>query len=144
MFTLHTENPDVTMVSQSEFGIRPIPTPGARFLKPLLFNIHDGTEDIGHLGIMGNEDETAEVAIRLGSRFYGRGYGALAVREVTRYAGEELGYQEIFARIKEDNEASLMMAEKAGFTVVGIELAPRSVVRAAGPDTLIYSHTHMN
>jgi RimJ/RimL family protein N-acetyltransferase len=140
MFTIETQNPDVTLVSQAEFGVRPIITPGKSFLKPLYFNIYDGTQSVGHLGIKANQDDTAEVAITLGYRFFNRGYGTLAVREVTRYAEEDLGYEEVVARIKEDNEASLRMAEKAGFTVVGIELAPRSVVGTDSPDTFIYSH----
>ncbi|MHC5310324.1 GNAT family N-acetyltransferase [Myroides sp. LJL116] len=50
-----------------------------------------------------------------------KGYGSMALQMVMDYAKEDLYLHQLYANISTDNEASLALFEKKGFSLVGVK-----------------------
>ncbi len=59
--------------------------------------------------------DRAEIGYYLGSQFTGQGYMTEAVRLLSAYVSDELGYTDLFAKVHEDNLASARVLERAGY-----------------------------
>ena len=80
-------------------------------------------QPIGNLGLHGI-DETqgrATFGISIGEKAYwGRGYGTEALREVLRYAFQEMGLRRVVLEADEDNARAIRCYEKCGFVREGL------------------------
>jgi len=81
------------------------------------------------LRISAGDPGAGEVGFAVAPRSRGRGYAGAAVREICRWGFAELGLRRIEWRAEVGNDASLRVAEKAGFTVEGLL---RQAVRTDG------------
>ncbi|HWT27326.1 MAG TPA: GNAT family N-acetyltransferase, partial [Mobilitalea sp.] len=79
-----------------------------------------GTEELIGTGILYFEEEydKYEIAYNLSKKAWGFGYTTEAMREIIRFAKEELKITEIMGRHAKDNQASGKVLEKLGFTYV--------------------------
>jgi len=57
----------------------------------------------------------AEIGYWIGEPYWGKGYATAAVKQLTRFAFEELGLLRIYAGVYDYNNASMRVLEKAGF-----------------------------
>jgi RimJ/RimL family protein N-acetyltransferase len=78
---------------------------------------------VGGVNLRLGEHDVAEVSYFLSRAARGRGFATRAVRLVSRRAFEQLGIE---LRSHPDNEASVRVAERAGFTREGVEGASRA------------------
>lgn len=78
---------------------------------------------IGIIGLVRIEEETSQCsfAYLLGCDYWNRGYGTEAVKEVIRFAFEELEIRRIVADHMTENPASGAVMRKAGMTHIGTE-----------------------
>jgi RimJ/RimL family protein N-acetyltransferase len=81
----------------------------------------------------------AEVSYFLRASARGRGFATRAVRLVTRWAFDELGIQRFELRAHPENEASIRVAERAGFKREGIERASRAWPDGTRFDSALFS-----
>lgn len=87
------------------------------------FAIATGSEAIGSIGLMPGKDVhrfTAELGYWLAEPFWGRGIMTEAVKAVSEYALETLGFSRIYAEPYATNPASARVLEKSGFALEGI------------------------
>jgi RimJ/RimL family protein N-acetyltransferase len=85
------------------------------------------------------DHDTAEVSYFLRASARGRGFATRAVFLLARWAFDELGIQRLELRAHPDNEASIRVAERAGFTREGIERASRSWPDGSRFDSVLFS-----
>ena len=84
------------------------------------------TEDgqpIGNLGLLEIEEThgRATLGIAIGEKdFWGRGYGTEAIRQVLRYAFEEIELRRVALGADEDNARGIRCYEKCGFVREGL------------------------
>ncbi len=80
---------------------------------------------IGIIGLVRIDEEKSECsfAYMLGCDYWGKGYGTEAVKEVIRFAFEELGIQRIVADHMAENPASGAVMRKAGMVHTGTQRA---------------------
>ena len=64
---------------------------------------------------------TVENSVYVHRRARGRGVGELLLRELIATAGDS-GFHSLIARIVGENEGSIRLHEKCGFTLVGTEI----------------------
>lgn len=57
----------------------------------------------------------AEIGYWIGEPYWGKGYATSAVKQLIRFAFEELGFLRIYAGVYDYNNASMRVLEKAGF-----------------------------
>lgn len=62
---------------------------------------------------------TVEVGYDLQEEFWGKGYMREAMKAILKFAGDEMKVKEIIACIYMENQRSIHLAEKLGFTVSG-------------------------
>jgi RimJ/RimL family protein N-acetyltransferase len=87
------------------------------------FAIASKSEAIGSIGLMPGQDVhrfTAELGYWLGEPFWGKGIMTEAVRTLSEYALNELGFCRIYAEPYTTNLASARVLEKSGFVLEGI------------------------
>lgn len=94
---------------------------------------------VGGVNLRMAGNETAEVSYFLRASARGRGLATRAVRLVTRWAFDELGIERIELRAHPDNDASIRVAERAGFTREGIERASRAWPDGTRFDSILFS-----
>lgn len=85
-------------------------------------------QPIGNLGLHAIDEAQgrAMLGIAIGERdFWGRGYGAEAIRRVLRYAFAELGLRRVGLQVDEDNLRGIRCYEKGGFVREGLLRAHR-------------------
>lgn len=78
----------------------------------------DTGELVGQIGLHSfpHNGETAyEVCYMLKHKYFHHGYALEGARAMINYAFSELGLQVVYAQIKTNNNASMKVAEKAGF-----------------------------
>ena len=78
------------------------------------------TEELIGTGLIYFEEEYGkfEIAYNLGKKAWGFGYITEAMREVIKFAKEELGIKEIIGRHAKENPASERVMKRLGFTYV--------------------------
>jgi RimJ/RimL family protein N-acetyltransferase len=77
---------------------------------------------IALMGLTANRAvRTAEIGFWAAPSTRGQGYMTEAVRGLVRYGFDELGVQRVFWQAYDGNDASRRVAEKAGFTIVGLQ-----------------------
>lgn len=106
-----------------------------------VFRIVDAETDevVGGVNLRFAEHDIAEVSFFLARVARGRGFATRAVRLVARWAFEELGIERLELRAHPDNEASMRVAERAGFTREGLERASRAWPDGTRFDSVLYS-----
>jgi RimJ/RimL family protein N-acetyltransferase len=106
-----------------------------------VFRAVDAATDqvVGGVNLRMAGNETAEVSYFLRASARGRGLATRGVRLVSRWAFEELGIERIELRAHPDNDASIKVAERAGFTREGIERASRAWPDGARFDSVLFS-----
>ncbi len=78
------------------------------------------TNELLGTGILYWEEEYGkyEIAYNLGKKYWGYGYATEAMREIIRFAKEDLKIREIMGRHAKENPASGNVLEKLGFTYI--------------------------
>jgi RimJ/RimL family protein N-acetyltransferase len=106
-----------------------------------VFRVVDAATDqvVGGVNLRMAGNETAEVSYFLRASARGRGLATRAVRLVTRWAFDELGIERIELRAHPENEASIRVAERAGFAREGIERASRAWPDGTRFDSILFS-----
>ncbi len=106
-----------------------------------VFRIVDAETDevVGGVNLRFAEHDIAEVSFFLARVARGRGFATRAVRLVARWAFEELAIERLELRAHPDNEASIRVAERAGFTREGLERASRAWPDGTRFDSVLYS-----
>lgn len=106
-----------------------------------VFRIVDARTDeiVGGANLEFRDHEAAEVSYFLRASARGSGRATRAVRLVARWAFDELGVQRLELRTHLDNEASIRLAERAGFTREGVERASRASPDGTRIDSLVFS-----
>lgn len=77
---------------------------------------------VGVSGLVEVTGDEGEIGFWVGKPYWGHGYATAGTRKVLRFAFEELGLAEVFARPLERNVASRRVLDKLGFTPVGDEV----------------------
>jgi len=105
------------------------------------FRIVDAATDqvVGGVSLRLAGFETAEVSYFLRASARGRGFATRAVRLVAGWAFQELGLERIELRAHPDNEASIRVAERAGFTREGVERGSRAWPDGTRFDSILFS-----
>lgn len=78
---------------------------------------------IGNIGLHNIDwkDRSAELGIVIGEKSYwGRGYGARAIRTFLRVAFEEMNLHRVFLRVDSDNARGIRCYQKCGFQKEGL------------------------
>jgi RimJ/RimL family protein N-acetyltransferase len=66
-------------------------------------------------------ERKAELGIMIGEpKFWGRGYGSDAVRQMLRIAFEKMNLNRVYLRVFEDNPRAIRVYEKCGFQKEGV------------------------
>lgn len=84
----------------------------------LAITIRETGEHVGNikLGPIDNNHKLGDIGILIGEKdWWGKGIASEAIKEITRYAFEELKLHKITAGCYSDNEGSAVAFEKAGF-----------------------------
>lgn len=90
---------------------------------PMIFAIEYQDEFCGVIGLSGQEDVyrmTSEIGYWIAEPFWGKGIASEAVRLLTAYGLDELGFVRIHTGVFEYNRASMRVLEKNGYTLDGI------------------------
>lgn len=112
---------------------------------PLNFAISDRStgEALGGVGLILREDIeriSVEIGFWLGASRWGAGIATPAVRAVTTYAFDALGFERVFAIAFARNHGSVRVLEKLGFRIEGTML--RSAIKEAVVlDQIMYATT---
>lgn len=83
-----------------------------------VFAIEVSEAAVGAVGLIFQSDiyrQSAEVGYWLGEAYWGRGIMSKAVGRVVEHAFSDLSLNRVFARVHEENTASIKTLEKAGF-----------------------------
>jgi RimJ/RimL family protein N-acetyltransferase len=106
-----------------------------------VFRIVDAATDqvVGGVNLRLAGFETGEVSYFLRASARGRGFATRAVRLIASWAFRELGLERIELRAHPENEASIRVAERAGFTREGIERASRAWPDGTRFDSILFS-----
>jgi RimJ/RimL family protein N-acetyltransferase len=94
---------------------------------------------VGGVNLRLAEHRIGEVSYFLRASVRGRGLATRAVRLVARWGFGELGLERIELRAHPDNEASIRVAERAGFTREGVERASRAWPDGTRFDSVLFS-----
>lgn len=87
---------------------------------------------IGHGGFVdiASQKRTAQFRITIGDpEAWGQGYGTEATRLVLRYGFKELGFMQIWLRVRNDNTRAIRSYEKVGFQRAGPEEGNPEILR---------------
>lgn len=98
-----------------------------------------GGDLVGGANLRIGEFDSAEVSYYLGCSARGRGYATRTVLLLARWAFDDLGIQRLELRAHPDNDASIRVAERAGFTREGIERASRAWPDGSRFDSVLFS-----
>ena len=106
-----------------------------------VFRIADAATDevVGGVNLRFADHDIAEISYFLRASARGRGFATRAVRLATRWAFDELGIERIELRVHPDNASSRRVAERAGFSLEGVERASRPWPDGTRFDSLVYS-----
>jgi RimJ/RimL family protein N-acetyltransferase len=96
-------------------------------------------EAVGGANLGFYEHDIAEVSYFLAGAERGKGYATRAVRLLARWAFEQNGIERLELRANPQNDASLRLAERVGFTREGIQRASRRATDGSRFDTLVFS-----
>lgn len=105
------------------------------------FAITVGDEAVGSIGAFRKENihiRTAEVGYYIAEKYWGRGIGSSAVKQLCGYLFENTDILRIFAEPFAYNQASCRVLEKAGFTLEGV-LRKNAVKNGRVLDMKMYS-----
>ncbi len=76
----------------------------------------------GHIGAVGlyldTESKDAEIGWIINARYHNMGYMSEAVKEVIRFAFENLGLKSVYAKCDQENKASERVMQKVGIKMV--------------------------
>lgn len=83
--------------------------------------VNDDTDEIiGRAGLSYREGyETPELGFVIGTRWQRQGYAEEVCRAILQYGKEELGFEEVQAFVKPENQASVALCKKLGFEQTG-------------------------
>jgi [ribosomal protein S5]-alanine N-acetyltransferase len=90
---------------------------------PMIFAIEYNGEFCGVIGLSGQDDVyrmTSEIGYWIAEPFWGKGIATEAVRLLTDYGLNELGFVRIHTGVFEYNPASMKVLEKNGYALDGI------------------------
>lgn len=76
---------------------------------------------VGFIKLTELDETSTEIGYWLGSEYQGRGFMSDAVEELTAYAIDGLGYEEVVAKVEENNNKSQLVLIRAGFQKTGEE-----------------------
>jgi ribosomal-protein-alanine N-acetyltransferase len=110
-------------------------------LRGLAFAVCVGGFAVGAIALLPREDvnrHSAEIGYWLGEEFWGQGITTEAVKSVTRYGFETLGFYRIFAEVFEWNRPSMRVLEKAGYEAEG-RLRKHALKDGKLIDQIVYS-----
>lgn len=75
---------------------------------------------VGNIAATRRTEESAELAYLIAPRFWGMGFAAESVKAVCTFLFNEVGFTRIILNIPNENAKSRRVAEKCGFSLVGI------------------------
>jgi len=106
-----------------------------------VFRIVDAATDevVGGANLRLGDHRIGEVSYFLRASARGRGLATRAVALVAGWAFDELGLERIELRVHPENQASIRVAERAGFTREGVERASRAWPDGSRFDSVVYS-----
>ncbi len=81
----------------------------------------DSGQIIGSCGynVLDFDNQRTELGYELAKGHWGNGYASEAIRELSRYAFTELGLHRIEAKVEPENDNSIRLLQKLGFTFEG-------------------------
>jgi RimJ/RimL family protein N-acetyltransferase len=87
----------------------------------LLITVKDGgNRPVGSVGVgLHDEGSRAELGFWIGRDYWGRGYASEAARRMIAFATETLGVARLTGTVAADNDASLAVLARLGFTETG-------------------------
>lgn len=91
--------------------------------RPLTFGVEYKGRLAGVVGLVAQEDiyrMSAEIGYWIGEPFWGKGIATQAVKMMSNYGFEKMGFQRIFAGVFEYNIGSMKVLEKNGYEREGI------------------------
>jgi RimJ/RimL family protein N-acetyltransferase len=104
-----------------------------------VFVIEVSGQVVGGANLGFYDHEIAEISYYLARSARGHGHATRAVRLLARWAFEKHGIERLELRADPENEPSLRLARRAGFTREGIERASRSRPDGTRFDSVLYS-----
>ena len=86
----------------------------------LLITIKDGGKPVGSVGVgLHDEGRRGELGFWVGRDYWGRGYASEAARRMIEFSTETLGVTRLTGTVATDNDGSLAVLAKLGFTETG-------------------------
>ncbi|MEM8543741.1 MAG: GNAT family protein [Cyanobacteria bacterium P01_H01_bin.119] len=75
---------------------------------------------VGIAPLTGWQSHVAEIGYWLGEAYWGQGIATKAVKQISEFAFQELGYQKLYGRVYTYNEASMAVLKKCGYQLEAI------------------------
>lgn len=104
-----------------------------------VFMITVDGEIVGGANLGFYDHDIAETSYYLAQAARGKGYATRAVRLLARWAFEQNGIERLELRANPQNDASLGLADRVGFTREGIQRASRRATDGSRFDTVVFS-----
>lgn len=75
---------------------------------------------IGHIALIHKNKSTFEINIIIGEKkYWGKGYGTVAIKKAIHYAFKKLNYQQAYLEVRPDNKRAIVSYIKCGFIKSG-------------------------
>jgi len=82
---------------------------------------------IGHIALINKDKSTFEINIIIGEKkYWGKGYGTVAIKKVINYAFKKLNYQRACLEVRPDNKRAIASYIKCGFIKSGYKKYPKN------------------
>jgi RimJ/RimL family protein N-acetyltransferase len=106
-----------------------------------VYRIVDAATDevVGGVNLRLGDHGIGEISYFLRASARGRGFATRAVRLAAGWAFDDLALERIELRVHPENQASLRVAERAGFTREGVERASRTWPDGSRFDSVVYA-----
>jgi RimJ/RimL family protein N-acetyltransferase len=77
---------------------------------------------IGNISLTNKSKKVFEIHIIIGEkRYWGKGYGVLAIKDALKIAFEKLKYQKAYLEVRPENKRAIRAYQKSGFVKAGIK-----------------------
>lgn len=82
---------------------------------------------IGNISLTNKGKKVFEIHIVIGEKkYWGRGYGVLAIKDALKIAFEKLKYQKAYLEVRPENKRAIVAYQKCGFIKAGLKKYPKN------------------
>lgn len=82
---------------------------------------------IGNISLTNKSKKVFEIHIIIGEkRYWGKGYGTIAIKKALKIAFKKLGYQKAYLEVRPENTRAIRAYQKCGFAKAGFKKYPKN------------------